>query len=52
MQARDKKRVELFMEDMSPMEKTLVFCSTQEHAASIRNMINQKNCVTLIIVSE
>ena len=36
MQAREKKRVELFMEDADPMEKTLVFCSTQEHALTVK----------------
>lgn len=45
MEARDKKRIELFMEDADPMEKTLVFCSTQEHAATVRNMINQMKTV-------
>ena len=45
IEARDKRRVELFMENANPMEKTLVFCSTQEHAATVRNMINQMKTV-------
>lgn len=39
---RDRGRVRQFMDKMgSPNEKTIVFCATQEHAAIIRDMINQ-----------
>ena len=38
---RDKSRVDEFMKDIKPDEKTLVFCATQNHAAQIRDMINQ-----------
>ena len=41
IQARERKRVEIFMEDFDQTEKTLVFCSTQVHAAAVRDLINQ-----------
>ena len=39
--AREKKRVDLFMEQINQNEKTLVFCATQEHALAVRDYINQ-----------
>ncbi len=38
---REEKRVEIFMSDIDPHEKTIVFCRTQGHAALIRDIINQ-----------
>ena len=38
---RDKYRVEILLNEIHPMEKTLIFCSTQEHAAVVRDLINQ-----------
>jgi len=38
---REAYRVKLFMEHISPNEKTLVFCATQDHALAIRDLINQ-----------
>ena len=38
---RDMSRVKEFMKYIGEDEKTLVFCSTQNHAAQIRDMINQ-----------
>lgn len=38
---RDMSRVKEFMKYIGDDEKTLVFCSTQDHAAQIRDMINQ-----------
>ena len=38
---RDMSRVKEFMKHIGVDEKTLVFCSTQDHAAQIRDMINQ-----------
>lgn len=38
---RDFSRVKEFMKYIGPDEKTLVFCATQNHAAQIRDMINQ-----------
>jgi type I restriction enzyme R subunit len=38
---RERSRVQQFMEQIDPGQKTLVFCATQEHAARIRDCINQ-----------
>ena len=38
---REKKRVEIFMSQINQNEKTLVFCSTQNHALAVRDLINQ-----------
>src|SRR6056297_568627 len=38
---RERYRVQLFMEEIDPREKTLVFCATQEHALAVRDLINQ-----------
>jgi len=38
---REKKRVEIFMGQINQNEKTLVFCSTQDHALAVRDLINQ-----------
>src|SRR6185503_5727283 len=38
---REKKRVEIFMEQINQKEKTLVFCATQDHALAVRDLINQ-----------
>jgi type I restriction enzyme R subunit len=38
---REKKRVEIFMEQINQREKTLVFCATQAHALAVRDLINQ-----------
>lgn len=39
--AREKYRVKLFMDAINQREKTLVFCATQDHAAAVRDLINQ-----------
>ena len=41
IKAREEKRVKVFMDLINQNEKTLVFCATQEHAAAIRDLINQ-----------
>jgi type I restriction enzyme, R subunit len=38
---REQKRVKVFMDLIDQNEKTLVFCATQDHAAAIRDLINQ-----------
>jgi len=38
---RERKRVEIFMDDIDQDDKTIVFCATQKHAGMIRDMINQ-----------
>ena len=41
IKAREKKRVDLFMEEIDQSQKTLVFCATQVHALAVRDLINQ-----------
>lgn len=41
IKAREEKRVKILMNLINQNEKTLVFCATQEHAAAIRDLINQ-----------
>ena len=38
---REKKRVQIFMDEIDQTQKTLVFCATQDHALAVRNLINQ-----------
>ncbi len=38
---REEYRVKLFMDAVNQDEKSIVFCSTQEHAAAVRDLINQ-----------
>jgi type I restriction enzyme R subunit len=41
IEERERKRVKVLMSEINQNEKTIVFCATQEHAAAIRNLINQ-----------
>jgi type I restriction enzyme R subunit len=41
IEARERYRIRLFMEQIDQREKTLVFCATQEHARVVRDYINQ-----------
>ncbi len=43
---REEKRVKVLMGLIDPTEKTLVFCATQEHAAAIRDLINQNKKIS------
>lgn len=38
---REEYRVRTFLSKTGPKEKSLVFCATQEHAALVRDLINQ-----------
>jgi superfamily II DNA or RNA helicase len=38
---RERKRVQLFMDEINQNEKGIVFCATQDHAAAVRDLINQ-----------
>ena len=38
---REAKRVNIFMDLINQKEKTIVFCATQDHAAAVRDLINQ-----------
>jgi len=41
IKAREAKRVQLFMDEINQSEKAIVFCATQDHAAAVRDLINQ-----------
>ena len=38
---RERRRVKLFMDEINQNEKAIVFCATQDHAAAVRDLINQ-----------
>jgi type I restriction enzyme R subunit len=38
---REKKRMEIFLSQITPNEKTLVFCANQAHALLVRDLVNQ-----------
>ena len=40
---REEFRIEQFLKEMKPTEKTIIFCATQDHAAVVRDIINQQN---------
>ena len=39
--ARERYRVHIFMNDANENDKTIIFCATQDHAAMVRDMVNQ-----------
>lgn len=41
IRAREAKRVKIFLSEIDPSEKTIVFCANQVHAAVIRDLVNQ-----------
>ena len=41
IEEREKKRVDIFMNEIDQNEKTIVFCATQDHALAVRDYINQ-----------
>lgn len=43
---REAKRVEILMGKIDQSEKAIVFCATQEHAAAVRDLINQMKTST------
>lgn len=43
---REKKRVEIFLDEIDQNQKTIVFCANQAHAAAIRDLINQNKTNT------
>jgi type I site-specific restriction endonuclease len=38
---RESKRVQIFLSEVNQNEKAIVFCATQDHAAAVRDLINQ-----------
>ncbi|MFY9152636.1 MAG: DEAD/DEAH box helicase family protein [Prolixibacteraceae bacterium] len=41
IRSREAKRVQLFMDLIIQKEKAIVFCATQDHAAAVRDLVNQ-----------
>ena len=44
--SRERYRVQAFMKDANEDEKTIIFCATQEHAAMVRDMVNQNKKIS------
>jgi type I restriction enzyme R subunit len=38
---REAKRVRVVMDEINQSEKTIIFCATQDHAAAVRDLVNQ-----------
>ncbi|MFH1959330.1 MAG: type I restriction-modification enzyme R subunit C-terminal domain-containing protein, partial [Patescibacteria group bacterium] len=38
---REAKRVQIMMGEINQNEKTIIFCATQDHAAAVRELVNQ-----------
>ncbi len=38
---REAKRVRVYMEEANQQEKAIIFCATQDHAAAVRDLVNQ-----------
>jgi type I restriction enzyme R subunit len=38
---REANRVKIFMDDANQNEKAIIFCATQDHAAAVRDLVNQ-----------
>jgi len=41
IKAREDKRIKIFMDEANEDDKTIIFCATQEHAAAVRDLVNQ-----------
>ena len=38
---REANRVQIYMNDANQKEKAIIFCATQDHAAAVRDLVNQ-----------
>ncbi|MES0491247.1 MAG: EcoAI/FtnUII family type I restriction enzme subunit R [Leptospirales bacterium] len=41
IKAREAKRVQVYMDEANQNEKAIIFCATQDHAAAVRELVNQ-----------
>ncbi len=41
IKAREAKRVQIYMDDANQKEKAIIFCASQDHAAAVRELVNQ-----------
>lgn len=39
--AREAKRIKIYMDEANQNEKAIIFCATQDHAAAVRDLVNQ-----------
>lgn len=46
IEERERSRVQEFMSEVDQRQKAIVFCATQDHAARVRDMINQMKVST------
>ena len=42
---REAKRVELLLAEIGAVDKTIIFCATQEHALLVRDLVNERKSV-------
>ena len=43
IEERERKRVKILLKNINQSEKTIVFCANQEHAALVRDLINEES---------
>lgn len=41
IKAREAKRVKVYMDEANQNDKAIIFCANQEHAAAVRDLVNQ-----------
>ncbi len=41
IRVREAKRVQIYMNEANQKEKAIIFCATQDHAAAVRDLVNQ-----------
>ena len=41
IKSREAKRVQIYMDEANQKEKAIIFCATQDHAAAVRDLVNQ-----------
>jgi type I restriction enzyme, R subunit len=41
IKAREATRVKIYMDEANQNEKAIIFCATQDHAAAVRDLVNQ-----------
>lgn len=46
IKAREEKRVQIYMSEANQKEKAIIFCATQDHAAAVRDLVNQLKIAT------
>jgi type I restriction enzyme, R subunit len=44
---REANRVKIFLAEANPKEKAIIFCATQDHAALVRDLVNQNKPIAM-----